>query len=302
MGMKLPPIAAIRAFEAAARYQSFTRAAEELGMTQAAVSYQIKLLEDRIGVALFVREPRQVTLTAAGRKLSPKVTEALDLLGSAFVEVARKPELHLVISTLPTVASTWLVPRLASFQAANPEIRIKLHTSNDSIDFAREDVDVMIRGSDSVLPEHEVFSLFPMEYAPVCTADYRERHAIAHPADLLKVRRFGAQSWWARWLTGAGVENGSDDRRMDLVIGVQTIDVGLTLQGQGVAMVMPIFFADELNSGRLIRPFQHIGRDERSYSLVYPKSRRQSRKIRLFRDWVVAEAEATRSAFAAIPV
>ncbi|WP_379071491.1 LysR substrate-binding domain-containing protein [Mesorhizobium sp. UC74_2] len=300
--MKLPPIAAIRAFEAAARYQSFTRAAEELGMTQAAVSYQIKLLEARIGVPLFVREPRQVTLTAAGRKLSPKVTEALDLLGSAFVEVARKPDLHLIISTLPTVASTWLVPRLPSFQAANPEVRIKLHTSNDSIDFVREDIDVMIRGSDSVLPEHEVFSLFPMEYAPVCTAEYRERHAIAQPADLLKIRRFGALSWWARWLAGAGVENAGDDSRMDLVIGVQSIDVGLTLQGQGVAMVMPIFFADELNSGRLIRPFQHIGHDDRSYSLVYPKSRRQSRKIRLFREWVIAEAEATRSAFAAIPV
>ncbi|HEV2503830.1 MAG TPA: LysR substrate-binding domain-containing protein [Mesorhizobium sp.] len=300
--MKLPPIAAIRAFEAAARYQSFTRAAEELGMTQAAVSYQIKLLEDRIGVPLFVREPRQVTLTAAGRKLSPKVTEALDLLGSAFVEVARKPDLHLIISTLPTVASTWLVPRLPSFQAANPEVRIKLHTSNDSIDFAREDIDVMIRGSDSVLPEHEVFSLFPMEYAPVCTAEYRERHAIAQPADLLKVRRFGALSWWAHWLTGAGVENGNDDSRMDLVIGVQSIDVGLTLQGQGVAMVMPIFFADELSSGRLIRPFRHSGRDNRSYSLVYPKSRRHSRKIRLVREWIIAEAEATRSAFATIPV
>ena len=88
---------------------------------------------------------------------------------------------------------------------------------------------------------------------------------------------------------------------MDLVVGVQTIDVALTLQGQGVAMVMPIFFADEMKSGRLIRPFQYVGRDDRSYSLVYPKSRHRSRKIRLFRDWVIAEAEATRSAFAAIP-
>ena len=298
--MKLPPIAAIRAFEAAARHQSFTRAAEELGMTQAAVSYQIKLLEERIGVPLFVREPRQVTLTAAGRKLSPKVTEALDLLGSAFVEVVEKPDLHLIISVLPTVASTWLVPRLSSFQAANPEIRIKVHTSNDLVDFAREDIDIMIRGSDNVLPEHEVFALFPMEYAPVCTADFRERHSIVNPADLLKIRRFGAQSWWASWLAGAGVQTG-DDNRMDLVVGVQTIDVALTWQGQGVAMVMPIFFADEMKSGRLIRPFQYVGRDDRSYSLVYPKSRHRSRKIRLFRDWVIAEAEATRSAFAAIP-
>lgn len=299
--MKLPPIAAIRAFEAAARHQSFTRAAAELGMTQAAVSYQIKLLEDRIGIALFVREPRQVTLTAAGRKLSPRITEALDLLGGAFAEVMAQPDLHLVISVLPTVASAWLVPRLSAFQAANPDIRIKLHTSNDLADFAREDIDVMIRGSDVALPEHEVLALFPMEYAPVCTAEYRDRHALEHPADLLKVRRLGAPSWWTRWFTGAGVENGFDNSRMDLVIGVQTIDVGLTLQGQGVAMVMPIFFADELSGGRLVRPFQHVGRDERSYSLVYPKLRRQSRKIRLFRDWVVAEAETTRSAFAAIP-
>jgi LysR family transcriptional regulator, glycine cleavage system transcriptional activator len=298
MSMKLPPIAAIRAFEAAARHQSFTKAAGELGMTQAAVSYQIRLLEDRVGTSLFTREPRQVTLTPMGRRLSPKVTEALDLLGAAFAEVAEKSRLNLAISILPTVASGWLVPHLASFQAANPNIQIRLHTSNDLVDFAKDDIDMVVRSGDGAWPGNDVFPLFPMEYAPVCTPEFRDRNRLTQPSDLLAVRRFGSPNWWRRWLTEAGVENMDEGNRMGLVLGVQAMDVAVTLLGQGVAMVVPTFFAEELKSGRLVQPFTHIVKDGRGYFLVYPEARRRSRKVQLFRDWIIAEAEATRSTVA----
>lgn len=292
---KLPPIAAIRAFEAAARHQSFTRAAEELGMTQAAVSYQIKLLEDRVGTPLFVREARQVTLTKVGQKLAPNVTEALAMLGAAFADIASTAATELSLSVLPTVASTWLAPRLTGFQEIYPDINIKLDASNHIVDFAKEAVDVAIRSGKGDWLDNDVVPLFPIEYAPVCTPEFRARYSLEQPSDLLSVRRFGSLAWWHRWLEEAGVESRDGSDQMGLVLGVQAMDVAITLLGQGVAMVVPTFFAHELRSGRLIQPFSHIVQDGRSYFLVYPTARRRSRKVRLFRDWVVAEAEATRA-------
>ena len=118
---KLPPMSAVRVFEAAARHQSFTRAAEELGMTQAAVSYQIKILEDRVGAPLFIRMPRQVTLTAKGRQLAPAVTEAFEALRNAFSGVEDAVQSVLSLTTLSTFASNWLVPRLGSYPSAAPD-------------------------------------------------------------------------------------------------------------------------------------------------------------------------------------
>lgn len=293
--LKLPPIAAIRAFEAAVRHQNFTRAAEELGMTQAAVSYQIKLLEDRVGGALFVREARQVTLTRTGKKLAPKVTEALNLLGAAFGELASAATTELSISVLPTVATAWLAPRLTAFQAAHPAIRIRLHTSNDLVDFAKDDIDAVVRSGMGDWPGNEVAPLFPIAYTAVCTPEFRDGERLERPADLLRVRRFGSVGWWRRWFAENSIDNADGDSQMGLVLGVQAMDVAITLLGQGAAMVVPTFFSEELRSGRLVQPFPHIVQDGRSYFLVYPSARKRSRKIRLFRDWVIAEAEATRA-------
>ncbi|MGE0280804.1 MAG: LysR substrate-binding domain-containing protein [Rhizobiaceae bacterium] len=292
---KLPPIAAIRAFEAAARHQSFTRAADELGMTQAAVSYQIKLLEDRVGTALFTREARQVTLTKTGQKLAPKVTEALGLLGAAFADIASSTATELSLSVLPTVASVWLAPRLTGFQELHPDINIKLDASNRVVDFAKDAVDISIRSGKGEWPDSDVIPLFPIEYTPVCTPEFRTRYRLEQPSDLLAVRRFGSLGWWHRWLDEAGVDNREDSDQMGLVLGVQAMDVAITLLGQGAAMVVPTFFANELSHGRLVQPFSHVVKDGRSYFLVYPSARRRLRKIRLFRDWIIAEAETTRA-------
>src|SRR5918993_659633 len=142
---KLPPMSAVRVFEAAARHQSFTRAAEELGMTQAAVSYQIKSLEDRVGAALFVRMPRNVSLTPAGQRLAPAVTEAFEMLRSAFASTARTVDNVLSLSVLPTIASHWLVPRLGRFQIAHPQFAVQLDASHEIVEFSQGEFDLAIR-------------------------------------------------------------------------------------------------------------------------------------------------------------
>ena len=296
---KIPPMSAVRAFEAAARHLSFTRAAQELGMTQAAVSYQIRLLEDRTGTPLFVRLPREVRLTAAGRQLAPKVTEALDLLGTAFSEIADKTEHHLHISVLPTVVSSWLGSRLASFQTAHPNISIRVHMSTELIDFKRDAIDLVVRSGNGDWSGNDVFPLFPIEYMPVCTPTFLEKHQLKDPADVLTVRRFGNASWWRRWMTEAGVEPPASNGT-ELIFDVQAMDVATTLLDHGIAMVVSTFVIEELRSGKLVRPFNHVVRDGRAYWLVYPQSHRRQNKIQVFREWIIAEAATSNAQLAAV--
>ncbi|OCP18266.1 MULTISPECIES: LysR substrate-binding domain-containing protein [unclassified Ensifer] len=292
-------MSAVRAFEAAARHLSFTRAAQELGMTQAAVSYQIRLLEDRTGTPLFVRLPREVRLTAAGRQLAPKVTEALDLLGTAFSEIADKTEHHLHISVLPTVVSSWLGSRLASFQTAHPNISIRVHMSTELIDFKRDAIDLVVRSGNGDWSGNDVFPLFPIEYMPVCTPTFLEKHQLKDPSDVLRVRRFGNASWWRRWMTETGVEPPASNGT-ELIFDVQAMDVATTLHDHGIAMAVSTFLIEELRSGKLVRPFNHVVRDGRAYWLVYPQSHRRQKKIQAFRDWIIAEAAASNALLAAV--
>ena len=143
--MRLPPLAAVRAFEAAARLGSFTRAGEELGMSQAAVSYQIKLLEERVGTPLFLRAPRQVRLTDTGRRLSAAVSEAFDALRAAFASIDDDARGVLTISAVPAFAANWLAPRIGAFQLRHPDIAVRMSTTNRLVDFAREEVDAALR-------------------------------------------------------------------------------------------------------------------------------------------------------------
>jgi LysR family glycine cleavage system transcriptional activator len=144
---QIPPMAAVKVFEAAARHENFSRAAAELGMTQAGVSYQIRLLEERIGVPLFTRSRGRVKLTDAGRRIAPMVGSAFDTLASAFAELASEGQAVLTISTTQTFASNWIAPRLGSFQVQRPELAVRLTTENRLVDFAGAEVDVAIRMS-----------------------------------------------------------------------------------------------------------------------------------------------------------
>ena len=168
---KLPPMSAVRVFEAAARHQSFTRAAEELGMTQAAISYQIKVLEDRIGAPLFIRMPRQVILTQKGRQLAPAVTDAFEALRTAFAGVEEMVQSVLSITTLTTFAANWLIPRLGRFQQLQPGIAVKIDVSPHVAEFAQTEFDIAIRSGNGDWPGLEAHLLFPNLFTPVCSPD-----------------------------------------------------------------------------------------------------------------------------------
>jgi len=301
--MPLPPLAAIRCFEAAARHQSFTRAAAELGMTQAAVSYQIKLLEDRLA-PLFLRKARGVELTEAGRRLAPAVTAAFDGLRLAFEDFGQRAEGVLAITAVQTFAANWLVPRLGAFQAAHPDIAVKLDVSGRVVDFAREDFDVGIRhNATNRWPGLVAHPLIALEYTPMLSPRLLEKSGpIARPQDLLKLPIVEpSDPWWPAWFAAAGVPAPDFSRYPDIRLGTQHLAGNAAVAGQGVAMLTPAFFRDELASGRLVQPFALICREEGDYCLVYPESRRRSRKIKAFRDWIMATLDLEKRNEAASP-
>ena len=287
--MPLPPLAAIRCFEAAARHESFTRAAAELGMTQAAVSYQIRLLEDRL-VPLFLRKGRGVELTEAGRRLAPAVTAAFDGLRFAFEDFNERSQGTLAITAVQTFAANWLVPRLGAFQAAHPGIAVRLDVSSRVVDFAREEFDVGFRhNATSTWPGMVAHPLIALEFTPMLNPRLLEQKPVKTPADLLKHTLIEpGDPWWATWFAMAGVECPDLASRPKLSLGTQHLAGNAATAGQGVAMLTPAFFRADVAEGRLIQPFPLIGRDQGHYCLVYPEARRRSPKIRAFRDWILA--------------
>lgn len=293
MAAPLPPLAAIRVFEAAARLSSFTRAAEELGMTQAAVSYQIKVLEERVGGPLFVRLPRQVELTEAGRALLPKVSEAFRLLSEAYVSVQGGSGGQLNITTTQTFASNWLSRRLGIFQLENSGIAVRLDTSNRLVDFAREDVDVGIRVGTGEYPGLVSHYLFDGDFSPMLSPKLAESvGGIRKPADLLQLPLLGSDDyWWEKWFTAAGVPFSSSQVQPGARLGAQSYEATAAVAGQGVALLTRHLYREDIAEGRLVQPFETVGSDCDGYWLVYAEHRRNVPKIRAFRDWIIAQVK-----------
>jgi LysR family transcriptional regulator, glycine cleavage system transcriptional activator len=287
---KLPPMSAIRVFEAAARHQSFTRAAEELGMTQAAVSYQIRMLEDRVGTPLFTRLPRQVVLTAKGRQLAPAVTEAFEALRDAFSGLEETVQSVLSITTLTTFASAWLVPRLGRFQQLHPDIAVQIDVSTQIVDLTQSDFDIAVRSGTGEWPGLEAQFLFPSHFTPVGSPDLLRSADLREPADLLKLPILTpSDPWWRDWFAAAGLPDVDLSNRPDNSLGAQQFEGMAAMAGQGLAMINPYFFPADLAAGRLVQPFDLVVQADRSYWIAYPKARRRSAKIQAFRDWALSE-------------
>lgn len=291
MARALPPLAALRVFEAAARQLNFTRAAEELGMTQSAVSYQIKVLEDRVGSPLFVRRARDVALTEAGRALAPATSEAFDRIAAAFSAARGASEGVLTLSVQPTFASNWLAERLGSFQLAHPRLAVRLDVSNRLSDLVQDDVDVAIRSGPGGWAGLEEHRLIACSFTPMLSPALAERFGpISGPSDMLRIPRVSpADPWWDIWFEAAGMANppaANDTPRSDL--GTQSIEGRAAMAGQGIGLLTPAFFHEELAAGRLIAPFDLVATNGHSYWLCYPESRRTVPKIRAFRDWLLA--------------
>ncbi|WP_261300183.1 LysR substrate-binding domain-containing protein [Sphingomonas alpina] len=288
---RIPPLAAVRVFEAAARHENFTAASVELGMTQAAVSYQIKLLEERLGVPLFRREKKRVLLTDAGRRISPQVVRAFDALDSAFGSIRAEDEALLTVSTTNTFANTWLAWRLGGFQMAYSDMAVRLLTSDVLSDFVSGDVDVAIRTGQGEWPDLARELLLPIDFTPMCSPDFLAQHGgKILPADLTSLPQISPQdTWWSLWLREAGIDVPQGPPRLGVRLDSQAHEGHAAMAGQGVAMLTPFFWRNDIAEGRLVRLSDQASTRGYAYWLVYPEHRRNTPKIRRFRDWLVSE-------------
>lgn len=283
------PLGSIRVFEAAARLGGYTRAAEELGMTQAAVSWQIRALETRLEQTLFQRVGREMRLTPAGERLARAATEAMTLLRGAVDEITEGEEAVLSITTLQTLASQWLAPRLGAFQLAHPKLAVRLDASTRLMDLRREGADIAIRAGDGDWPGLEAVHLMPALMTPLCSPGLAARFST--PADLVHAPRVGSDEEWRMWFAEAGVAD-PPTTASRLQADTQVLEVASAFGGDAVALGSPIFFAADLAAGRLVQPFDPVAAFTGGYWLAWPTERRRAAKIAAFRDWVVAASEA----------
>jgi LysR family glycine cleavage system transcriptional activator len=283
------PLSAFRVFEAAARQGSFTRAAEELGITQAAVSWQVRALERRLEQVLFNRLPKEVTLTVPGERLARAATEAMSVLRAAVSDLAETAENVLALTTTGSFATQWLAPRIGGFQIAHPRIAVRVEATARRVNLMRENVDAAVRPGSGDWTGLESVYLFPAAVAPVCTPEFAQRHGeLARPEDLLSAPLIGLPEDWAAWFGAAGVAVSDVPTRLSVVAKQQTFEVASALVGRVAALASPIYFAAEIQTGRLIQPFATMLHFDLGYWLTYRKDRRRSAKIVAFREWLLA--------------
>lgn len=287
----LPPLAAIRVFEATARHMSFTRAAAELGMTQAAVSYQIKLLEERLGAPLFLRQPRALKLTEAGQWLAPRTTEAFEVLREAYSRFSEREQATLIVNTMHTFAAQWLSPRLGKFQLLHPQIAVRMETTERLVDFAREEVDVVIRSGKGKWDGLTSLKLVDVKFTPMLSPELAAKvGGLKSHEDLLKVPLLDpVDRWWDLWFDAHQLPKSALKRENAPTILLQTITAGAAMAGGGAALLIPEFFELEIAAGRLIAPYETLSENGNAYWLAYPDGRRNVPKIKAFRDWIATE-------------
>jgi LysR family glycine cleavage system transcriptional activator len=291
---RLPPLAAVRVFEAAARVGNFTRAAEELGMTQAAVSYQVKLLEERLGVPLFARSGRGIALTDMGRRIAPQVTSAFDTLGDAFASVRAENESVLTITAPRTFATNWLAGRLGSFQLARPDLAVRLDVSDTMTDFASGEFDLAIRGMGQPQPGLNCQFLMRMPVVPLANPAFLAQYpAIEKPEDLLSIPRLSpGDDWWDLWFETAMPGRVEAKERPAVRFDSQVLDGNAAIAGHGVAILSPPMWMLAMAAGQLVPVSSHAPCYRNSFWLVYPENKRGLAKVRAFRDWLIEDMKA----------
>ena len=291
MAWELPPLSALRVFEAVARLGSFTKAADELGMTQAAASYQIKVLEERAGTPLFIRKTRQICLTDAGSRLAPQATKAFSEVADAWLSTKGGAAGVLSLTTIQSFASNWLAVNLGAFQLMHPGLAVKLDTSHRVIDLQQEEFDVGIRTGRGQWPGLTAHFLFKADYTPMLSPRLAEKvGGIRTPEDLYKVPLFSIEDpWWQNWFRAAGLTFDPARAKAVPTMGSQAYDAMAAIADQGAAILTRNLYSPLLRNRQLLQPFETMGSDGDGYWLVYVEGRRNVPKIRAFRDWVLKQ-------------
>jgi len=298
MARELPPLNAVRVFEAVARHLSFTRAAQELHVTQAAVSHQVKALEGHLGFRLFRRTGRALMLTDEGQVLFPGVRDSLDTMQAAFRLLLEEDGAGtggvLTVTTVPSFATRWLVPRLKRFRTEQPDIDVRLSASIELADLMMEGIDVGVRYGLGSWPGLQAWWLIEEDVFPVCAPTLlADGPPLNKPEDLANHTLLqDAGMDWRIWLDAAGVTLADPDRGPGFLDSAHTMQAAL--DGQGVWLGRSVLVQDELDAGRLVKPFDISIPGAYAYWIVCPKADVNRSKVRLFRDWLLAEAAALR--------
>jgi len=291
---RLPPLNAIRAFEAAARHLSITLAAEELSVTPGAVSRQIKGLEDALGLQLLRRGHRQIALTRQGSDYYRAVTRALETLRDATRRLKRRGQRQpLKIRAYTTFAMRWLIPRLSGFHAAHPGIEVLLKASLDPVDFRKEDIDGAIRLGDGHWTGAHSYRLVDNILAPVASPVLLKAGArLRRPADLAQhtlLHSIARPDDWARWLEAAGAAD-KVDARAGMTYESSAMAYAAAVEGQGIAMAQLFLVEKDLADGRLALPFRKtVDMDDYTYYLLTPAHREETAHMRSFRLWLLEQ-------------
>jgi LysR family glycine cleavage system transcriptional activator len=286
----LPSLSALRAFEAAARHESAKQAAEELSVTATAISHQIRALEESLGVALFLRKPRQLELTAQGRELQQTLESAFDSISATAMRLNARPcRQAITLSTTPAVAVRWLLSWVCLLRESHPDIDLRIHASHEPVALDGVTADIAIRYGDGRWPGLVAEKLFDNTFIPTCSPrlglqDVAElpRHTLIHFRNQAVV---SSPLDWALWQKQAKVAG--LDVSAGLVFSDETHAISAAIGGQGVALMSRQLIEDELREGRLVQPFGPEV-EGKPFFLVYPESRRDDPAIRAVRDWVMA--------------
>lgn len=298
-----PGLRSLRAFDAAARHLSFTRAAADIGVTPAAISHQIKELEDQIGASLFARTSRTMRLTREGEILQGAAIESLEALTRALQKIRKqKNAKQLKISASPSIGAKWLVPRLDRFLATVEGADVRIDVSSNVLDFDRDDLDVAIRFGEGKYPGLRSDLLFQDHVFPVCSPRLiTKSKPLNTPRDLLHHQLihldWEAQGlpWpnWRMWMQAAGIRDFDDTR--GLHFGQTSLAVQAAIDGQGIALGDSNLVADDLAAGRLVKPFELSVRapPQFAYYIISPLETADAPMVKAFREWSLQEAKAT---------
>jgi len=301
----LPPLNALRAFEAIARHLSFARAADELHVTPAALSHQIRALEEQLGLTLFHRRTRAIELTDAGRLIYPGLHAGFESVRGAIGQLSRAREANvLVISATPGLTAKWLMPRLWRFLHAHPDIDARIAATMKLADFDTDGVDVAIRLSKENLAGLHVERLFADSVLPVCSPRLVER-GLRSVADLARFplihydipMSMRAPPLWADWFAIAGVQGIDATRGLKVNVADHALDAAVA--GAGVSLSFKLIASDDVHTGRLVTPFGPELPLSFGYNFVCPKGHEMRPKVRAFRDWLFAEMAETKQKWAA---
>ena len=288
---RLPSLNALRAFEAGARLLSFTRAAEELSVTQTAISHQVRQLEEDLGVKLFERRPRELALTAAGSSLYPVLAESFDRIKETVTRIRARPEPHpLTVSLTPTFGSRWLAQRLGRFWREHPDVELRLHHSVQLTDLSRDEVDMAVRWGRGNWAGLVTERLMRAQATPLCSpALITGSTPLRSPSDLKFHTLIHQKDYqeWTEWLAAAGVDD-VDGQRGPVIDDANAI-IRSAMQGDGVMIAIPEVLSDEIASGKLVAPFETRPDPAFAYYVVYLPGALDRPEARAFRDFLMAE-------------